>query len=218
MLQFPSISYSQPSNQYFRSLKNLKTLRVEGTWIRTAASCCTNRSTRPSLPTTLSILRYHRPSWGRCRAAAWSGCNGCSCDTTTPTWRGALTRPLHNHQQRNSWKSSSRGTYDCGAGSCIVEKVRVNVYGIARFIPFNEARDWNQWARCAAPTTGDGNLSAWDVELGNPSGVWIMDTELLDAEEVVAIWQVGRDFIWVCLCRVLLIKNSEDQDLSWRTC
>jgi hypothetical protein len=85
----------------------------------------------------------------------------------------------------------------------VIVEIHVNIHDVAGFCPIDETgdRDQGSWRSASAP--GDGYLCTFDVKLGNSGGVGVVNCELLDAEEVVSVWECGWDCVCVCFCLVL---------------
>lgn len=77
-------------------------------------------------------------------------------------------------------------------------EIGVDVHGIAGLGAVDEAGDGDQRTRSAGSAASDGDLGAFDVELWDTARVRIMDSELLNAKEVVSVGKRRRDSVGVC--------------------
>lgn len=80
---------------------------------------------------------------------------------------------------------------DLGSGNNVALEVVVDVGSVTRVGALDVARDLRNGRRVARATTGDLELSAGDVELR--WGSRVVDTELLDAEQVVSGGDLAGD-------------------------
>lgn len=76
-----------------------------------------------------------------------------------------------------------------------------HVGSVTRVAGADVARNSHRGAQAAA-TASDTDLSAADVELGDTRGPGVVDAELLDAEQVVAIGHARREGEGVALCGI----------------
>lgn len=77
-------------------------------------------------------------------------------------------------------------------------EISVDIRGIAGLGAVDEAGDGYQGTRSAGAATSDGDLGAFDVELWDTAGVWIVDSELLNAKEIVSVGQRRWDVVGIC--------------------
>ena len=80
---------------------------------------------------------------------------------------------------------------DLGTGNSVGVEVGVDVRGVARVSALDVAGDLSSGRGLSGAAASDLDLSARDVELGRAAGV--VDTELLDAEEVLSSGDLGGD-------------------------
>lgn len=90
-------------------------------------------------------------------------------------------------------------TYDSWTRNSIILKIRINIHRVPRLIPLYKTRDRDQRPGSSTTSVGYCYLGAGNVELRDSGGIGVVDSELLDAEEVITRWEGGGDGAGVCL-------------------
>lgn len=127
----------------------------------------------------------------------WAGRR--SCRRLSGTSRGNRPDSGSSH-----WVSSTASSIltrpDRWTWHGVILEVVIDVHDIPGLIALDETWNRHQWSWSTTSTSSDGDLCTGDIELGNTSRVWIMDGELLNAEQVVSVWQCFGDCVGVCFC------------------
>lgn len=83
-------------------------------------------------------------------------------------------------------------------------EVCIYINHIPRLSAIDPARNRDQRAWSPRPATRHGDLRALDVELRDAGRVRVVDGELLDAQDVVAVGEGGGDGVGVCFCGICI--------------
>jgi len=103
---------------------------------------------------------------------------------------------------------------NCRARDGVVVEVIVNVNSVSRISVFESPRDSNFGTEIFGSATGDGDLCAFDVELGDSRRPWVVDSKLLDAKEIVSVSNASGEVECIGLFQVPSSSRENRTDIQ----